>query len=84
MIIQVEYDENGEIKSIAGRASITLPDGSRGTIARFPSRDHQIAEMDTELVRNERDIDGMRQIKEGYHVTGHPHKPTLAPRSARE
>lgn len=84
MIIQIEYDDKGDIKSVAGPASITLDDGSEGTIARFPAHGYQIAEVETELVRNERDIDGMRQIKEGYHVTGHPRKPTLAPRQTRE
>lgn len=78
MIIQVEYDDKGVIKSVAGPASITLPDGSTGTIARIPAPGHQIAEVETELVRDRRDVDGMRQIKEGYQVTGHPHKPTLA------
>jgi len=83
MIIQVEYDDKGDIKSVASPASITFPDGSKGTIRRIPASGHEIAEVETELVRNDRDIDGLRKVKEDYRVIGHPQNPTLAPQQAR-
>jgi hypothetical protein len=83
MLIQVEYDDKGDIKSVASPASITFPDGSKGTIRRIPASGHEIAEVETELVRHGRDIDGLRKVKEGYRVVGHPQNPTLTPQQAR-
>jgi hypothetical protein len=83
MIIQVEYDDKGDIKSVAIPASITFPDGSKGAMRRIRASGHEIAEVETELVRNDRDIDGLRKVKDGYRVIGHPQNPTLATHQAR-
>ena len=83
MIIQVEYDDKGDISSVASSASITFPDGSKGTIRRIPASGHEIVEVETELVRNDRDIEGLRKVKQGYRVIGHPQNPTLSPRQGR-
>jgi hypothetical protein len=80
MIVQIEYDDNGEIKSVAGSASIKLPDGSKGMIRRIPRPGHKIAEVEAEDVQHDRDFDGLRRVMESYRVTGHPPKPRLSPR----
>jgi hypothetical protein len=76
MRIQVEYDDNGEIKSVAGAG----PNVSTG---RLPSPNHRIAVVHTEEVRHERDFEGLRKVVEGHRVTGHPHEPRLTPKEAR-
>jgi hypothetical protein len=70
MRIQIEYSEDGEIKSVAGAE----PSTQTGRIARA---NHKIAVIDTEEVRHKRDFAGLRRVVENYRVIGHPHRPSL-------
>lgn len=70
MRIQIEYNDAGEIKSLAGAG----PSVRTGRIAR---PNHKIAVIDTEEVRHEHDFDGLRRVVETYRITGHPHQPCL-------
>jgi hypothetical protein len=70
MRIQVEYNDAGAIKSVAGAG----PSVSTGRIARA---NHKIAVIDIEEVRHEHDFDGLRRIVENYRVTAHPHRASL-------
>jgi len=71
MRIQLEYNDAGEIKSVAGAG----PSVSTGRIAR---PHYKIAVFDTEEVRHEHDFDGLRKVVEGHRVIGHPHEARLA------
>lgn len=70
MRIQIEYNDAGEIKSVAGAG----PSVNTGRIARAH---HKIAVIDTEEVRHERDFEGLRRVFESCRVTGHPGRPSL-------
>ncbi len=70
MRIQIEFNDAGEITSVAGAG----PSVSTGRIAR---PNHGILVVDTEQVRHEHDFEGLRRIVEEYRVTGHPHQPSL-------
>jgi hypothetical protein len=77
MIVHVEYNEAGQIRSVASAATVEFADGSKGKVGRRPSPGHSILEIVTVDVRHERDLEGLRKVKENYRVTGHPHQPRL-------
>jgi hypothetical protein len=77
MRVQIEFDENGKIRSVAGPVSIKLRDGSNAMSRRIPNPGHSIIEAEVEEVRYERDIEGLSKVMKSYHVTGHPHEPRL-------
>jgi hypothetical protein len=71
MRIQVEYSDDGSIKS----AALSGPNVSSG---RIPSPNHRIAVIETEEVKHERDLEGLRFVVENHRIIGHPHEPRLA------
>jgi hypothetical protein len=77
MVVHVEYNEAGHIRSVACVATAEFADGSKGRVGRRPSPGHSILEIVTADVRHERDVDGLRKVKENYRVAGHPHQPRL-------
>jgi len=78
VLVQVEYDERGEIRSIAAVVTAEFPDGSKGMSGRIASPGYQMAELDADEVQHARDIAGLKKVKESYRVTGQPHAPRLA------
>jgi hypothetical protein len=84
MRIQIEFDENGEIRSVAGPISIKLPDGSHGMVGRSPHPGHTSIEVEVEGVRHERDFEGLRKVMKNYRMTGHPKEPCLARKNVNE
>jgi hypothetical protein len=80
MRIQIEHDDSGEIKSVAGPVSVRFSDDSEGTCGRTPSEGHWIVEVEAEEVQHELDFDGFRKVIATYRVAGHPHQPLLVPR----
>jgi len=78
MRVQIEFDEKGEIRSVAGCVSVKMTDGSTAAAGRFPRPGHSIFEADVEGVRHERDFEGLRSVMKHYRVIGHPQAPRLA------
>jgi hypothetical protein len=70
MLIQVEYSDDGTIKSVALA-------GPNVSTARVPRPYHRIAVIEAEDVKHERDFDGLRHIVENHRIVGHPHEPRL-------
>ena len=52
MRVQIEFDEKGEIRSVAGCVSVKMTDGSTAAAGRFPRPGHSIFEADVEGVRH--------------------------------
>jgi hypothetical protein len=77
MLVEIEYNEKGEITSVAGSG----PAVSSGRIAR---PNHRIVALEVEEIRHERDFEGLRKVVEGYRVTGHPQKACLSRKSPSE
>jgi hypothetical protein len=80
MRVLVEHDDSGEIRSVSSVASIESPDGSVMRARRVAAPGFSVSEVEAEAVQHERDLEGLRKVKEGYRVTGHPDQPRLAPR----
>lgn len=78
MKLQIEYDDKGEIRSIAGPTLVTMPHGARALVGRAATRGHYIAEIEVEDVKHDRDFENMKKAKEHYRVIDHPHRPRLA------
>lgn len=70
MRIEIEYNNNGEIVSVAGS-------GPTVNTGRLPRPNHRMLAVEAEEVRHERDLVGLRKIVESYRITGHPHQPCL-------
>src|SRR5438105_3626926 len=77
MIVLIEHDESGEIRSIACTAS----NEEGGMLRRVPERGYSIAEVETDI-HDPRDIEGLRNIVRNYRVAGLPDEPRLARKSA--
>ena len=77
MRVQIEFDNNGEILSVAYPISIKLPDGSEAMTGRIPKPGLSIVEVEVEDVQHERDWEGLQKVMKSYRVTGHPHEPRL-------
>ncbi len=80
MRVQIEFDDNGEIRSVAGPISVKMGDGTEGMVGRSPRSGHSIFEVEVEEVQHEHDFKGLRKVMKSYRVTDHPHKPRLARR----
>jgi hypothetical protein len=77
MRVQIEFDEKGQIRSIAGASSIEMPDGTEAGLARVPRPGHAIVELEVEDIRHARDFEGVQRVVKNYRVTGHPKEPRL-------
>jgi hypothetical protein len=75
--LYIEYTDAGEIKSVGAGGSVKFADGSRGIIGRRPGPDHHMLELETEDVKHERDVEGLRRLVETHRVVGHPKNPRL-------
>jgi hypothetical protein len=80
MIVQIECNDRGEIKSVAGPRLISLAHGARAMMGRIPSPGHTIVEIEVAEVQHDRDFDGMQKVKKYYRVTDHPDRPRLVAR----
>jgi|RhiMetdeSRZDD1v2_1073273.scaffolds.fasta_scaffold35575_7 hypothetical protein len=77
MVVQIEFDESGQIRSIAGVTSIKMPDATEARLARVPRQGHTIVELETEDIKHERDFEGLQKVMKNYRITGHPKEPRL-------
>lgn len=77
MRVQIEFDDNGEIRSVAGAISIKKSDGSEGMAGRIPRTHHSVIELEVQDVRDQRDFDGLQKLLKNYRVIGHPKNPRL-------
>jgi hypothetical protein len=80
MIVQIEYDANGDIRAVAGAGSLAFPDGTEGKVGRIPGADYNIVDLEAKEIQHDRDFAGLKKVMETYRVTGHPHKPRLTPK----
>ncbi len=80
MRILVEHDESGEIRSVSSVVAIESPEGSAMTARRIADFGFSLSEVDADAVEHERDVAGLRKLKEAYRVTGHPDHPQLTPK----
>jgi hypothetical protein len=77
MLVQIEFNGKGQIRSIAGPSSIKMPDGTEARLARVPRKGHGIVELEAEEVKHERDFEGLQKVMKNYRVMGHPKEPRL-------
>ena len=58
MIVQIEYDANGDIRAVAGAGSLAFPDGTEGKVGRIPGAGYNIVELEAKEIQHDRDFEG--------------------------
>jgi len=88
MKIFVEYNAEGDIRSVALPATLQTKDEPTINLRLLPSPGHFVAEVEAENLKgveygleDDEQVEALRNIKYGYHIEGHPHKPRLVQKS---
>ncbi|MBJ7603379.1 MAG: hypothetical protein JF888_09365 [Candidatus Dormibacteraeota bacterium] len=79
MRVLVEHDESGEIRSVSTVVAIESSEGSAMRARRIADPGFSLSEVEADVVEHERDVEGLRKLREAYRVTGHPDQPHLTP-----
>lgn len=77
MRILVEYNSQGEIRSVVVPATPRTQDKLTVNVRKKPRPGFFIAEVEAKHVHDDQNLEALRDTKQAYRIEGHPKQPRL-------
>lgn len=68
MRIQVEFDEDGSIKTITIPSAASVGPGGQAQIARRPRKNHRVTFVEAREVNSDQDLDALHTLRNTHRV----------------